>query len=102
MRSRIARVRQSGVARAAQDAQHVVLLDRDAVRFDHLREVPLHHRRRTKDADDDLLGGGSERSGLLDLVLERAAASWHEPVASGGEVRRGPRSTRTELLTRQY
>jgi len=48
------------------------------VRLDDLREMSLHHRRRAENADDDFFGGGSERSRLLDLVLKRAAASWHD------------------------
>ena len=49
--------RKAGLARAAEDPQHVVLLDGDAVRLDDLREVALHHGRRAEDADDDFLGG---------------------------------------------
>jgi len=62
--------RQSVVAGAAQDAQHVVLLRGDAAARDDLCEVPLDDRRRSENAHSHFGARRVKRPTLCDLRLE--------------------------------
>jgi hypothetical protein len=63
--------------RALQDAQYVVLLHRDPVRLDSLREASAHHVRGPEEGDRGLLPPRREGPLLLYLALERAGTGRH-------------------------
>src|SRR6185503_9534153 len=62
---------EAGVAGAAQDAQHVVLLQRDAALLDHLREPAAHAVGGRHQRDHAFLGERRERPRLVDLLPDR-------------------------------
>jgi len=57
-------------AAAAQDAQYVVLLQRDAVRIDDARQIPAHHVGRPHQRHHGLLRRRRKRCALPEFVLE--------------------------------
>jgi len=59
------------LARAAQDAKNVVLLQRNAVRLHDLRKHALHHVGRAEQGENGFLCRGLEGSGLANLVTQR-------------------------------
>src|SRR5476649_1733253 len=61
--------RQPFVTRAAQNAEHVELLQREAVRLDERRHLPAHEVGRVHQADDRFMGRRLERPALAELVL---------------------------------
>jgi hypothetical protein len=66
--------RQSLAASAAKYAQNVVLLNRHAVRYEHLIEVPLDHRRRPQHPHDHLRTSRMKGAPLCDLLLQLFAS----------------------------
>ncbi len=71
MRWAIARVGRPWFAGAAQDAQHVVLLQGDAGRLDDLLDAPAHQVGGAQEAEDGFLAGRAERYGLENFVLQQ-------------------------------
>lgn len=69
--------RESGLARASENAQDVVLLDGDAEGLDDGREVPAQKIRRAQESDDGLFRFPREGLVLLDLLLDATAVSGH-------------------------
>src|SRR5579883_1030307 len=67
--------RQSGLSGSPQNAQHVVLLQGDAVRFYQLGEAPLELVGRAIQGQDGFLGRRLKRLALPDLFTQRSRSS---------------------------
>src|SRR4029077_10730511 len=65
------------LARAAQDAQHVVLLQGNATRLDQLGQAALQELRGAEQGQDRLLGRGLKRLVLADFRLQAGALPGH-------------------------
>ena len=72
MRAAMSRVGSPSGARPAEDAQHVVLLQRDSVRLDDARERRPHAVRGAEQRHDGLVGRRREGLRLPDLAPNRS------------------------------
>ena len=74
IRSATSSVGSPGVARAAQDPQHVELLRRQPVGLDDVGEAPADEVRGPEQAEHRLVADRLERPALANLALEEAGA----------------------------
>ena len=69
--------RQTLIASAPKDPQHVVLLQRDAMRLDDTHGVATDEVGRSQKRQNGLLGDRPKRASLLKFALQRARLSSH-------------------------